>query len=51
MPKLIFAVMLLGVIMAAGITVWLASAAGPAAIAIAVPLFLIASLLVRKRYW
>lgn len=50
MPKLIFAVMLLCVIVSAGLTVWLASAAGPTALAAALPVFLVASLFVRKWY-
>jgi len=43
-----FLVMLLGVIAAAGLTVWLLTLAGPAILAAALPVCLIAALCVRK---
>jgi hypothetical protein len=48
MPPSTFILMLLAVFFAAGMSVWLISGLGPTAMAIALPVFLIATLAVRR---
>ena len=43
MPNHIFALLILGVIVAGGLTVWLLTVAGPTALMVALPLFMIAT--------
>ena len=47
MPPHIFALLIAGVILAAGLTIWMLTSAGPTTLMIALPLFMIAAVTLR----